>query len=68
MLLPYHKPTLHGTVVLTLTLCDLGGRELRHEQVTGTTHRLDIATLPAGVYLLKFTTPQGVATRRLLVE
>ena len=67
----------HGTVVLTLeqaaegaelTLCDLGGRELRREHVSGTTHTLDVATLPAGVYFLKLTTPQGVATRRLLVE
>ena len=67
----------HGTVVLTLeqasegaelTLCDLGGRELRHERVTGTSYTLDIAALPAGVYFLKLTTPRGVATRRLLVE
>ena len=70
------NPT-HGTVVLTLeqaaegaelTLCDLGGRELRRERVSGTSYTLDIATLPAGVYFLKLTTPQGVATRRLLVE
>ena len=67
----------HGTAVLTLaeaaegaelTLCDLGGRELRREQVTGTTHSLDVSALPTGVYLLKLTTPQGVAIRRLLVE
>ena len=67
----------HGTAVLTLaeaaegaelTLCDLGGRELRREQVTGTTHSLDVSALPSGVYLLKLTTPQGVAIRRLLVE
>ena len=67
----------HGTVVLTLaetaegaelTLCDLGGRELRREQVRGTTHSLDVSALPTGVYLLKLTTPQGVAIRRLLVE
>ena len=70
------NPT-HGTVVLTLeqaaegaelTLCDLGGRELRRERVSGTSYTLDVATLPAGVYFLKLTTPQGVATRRLLVE
>ncbi|MBP5528373.1 MAG: T9SS type A sorting domain-containing protein [Bacteroidales bacterium] len=51
-----------------LMLCDLGGRELRREQVTGTTHSLDVSALPTGVYLLKLTTPQGVATLRLLVE
>ncbi|MBP5541113.1 MAG: T9SS type A sorting domain-containing protein [Bacteroidales bacterium] len=70
------NPT-HGTVVLTLaetaegaelTLCDLGGRELRRVQVTGTTLSLDVSALPSGVYLLKLTTPQGVAIRRLLVE
>ena len=67
----------HGTVVLTLaetaegaelTLCDLGGRELRRVQVAGATHSLDVSALPTGVYLLKLTTPQGVAIRRLLVE
>ena len=70
------NPT-HGSVVLTLaeaaegaelTLCDLGGRELRREQVRGTIHSLDVSALPSGVYLLKLTTPQGVAIRRLLVE
>lgn len=50
-----------------LTLCDIGGRELRHERVTGTSYTLDILALPAGVYILKLTTPQGVATRRLLI-
>ena len=51
-----------------LTLCDIGGRELRHERVTGASHSLDVSALPTGVYFLKLTTPQGVATRRLLVE
>ena len=51
-----------------LTLCDIGGRELRHERVTGTSYTLDILALPAGVYILKLTTPQGVASRRLVVN
>ena len=32
------------------------------------TARLDIAALPAGLYLLRLVTPQGVATRRLMVN
>ena len=33
-----------------------------------TTLHLDIHTLPAGAYLLKVSTPNGTATRRLLVQ
>ena len=33
-----------------------------------TTLHLDIHTLPAGAYLLKVSTPNGTASRRLLVQ
>ena len=67
----------HGTAQATLpeaalggrlTLCDLAGRELATQTVAGPTARLDIGTLPAGIYLVKLVTPAGVSTRRLVVE
>ncbi len=51
-----------------LSLCDLAGREVIVRAVTGTSMELDISRLPAGAYLVKLATPDGVSTRRLLVE
>ena len=53
-----------------LTLTDLAGREVLQMVIPAptTTLHLDIHTLPAGAYLLKVSTPNGTATRRLLVQ
>ncbi len=53
-----------------LTLTDLAGREVLQMAIPAptTTLHLDIHTLPAGAYLLKVSTPNGTATRRLLVQ
>ena len=71
---------VHGVVEVTLpqplesdgvlSLYDLGGREMRHMTLPAGSRgvTLDTEGCAAGVYFLKLTTPQGVATRRLLVE
>lgn len=51
-----------------LTLCDLAGRCLWQETLQGLQTTLDVSALPAGVYLVKVVSPQGLSTRRLLVE
>lgn len=51
-----------------LTLCDLAGRCLWQETLQGLQTTLDVSVLPAGVYLVKVVSPQGLSTRRLLVE
>ena len=53
-----------------LTLTDLAGREVLQMAIPAptTTLHLDIHTLPAGAYLLKVSTPNGTASRRLLVQ
>ena len=52
-----------------LSLYDLGGREVRQTVVPVGSSRVTFDTegCPAGAYLLKLVSPQGVATRRLLV-
>ena len=71
---------VHGVVEVTLpqpleadgvlSLYDLGGREVRQTAVPAGSSRvtLDTEGCPAGAYLLKLLSPQGVATRRLLVN
>ncbi len=53
-----------------LTLTDLAGREVLQMAIPAptTTLHLDIHTLPAGAYMLKVSTPNGTASRRLLVQ
>ncbi len=53
-----------------LTLTDLAGREVLQMAIPAptTTLHLDIHALPAGAYLLKVSTPNGTASRRLLVQ
>ncbi len=55
--------------VCQIDILDLSGRNLLSQSVSGaTTHTLGIGHLSAGVYLLRVTTPSGIATRQLLVR
>ena len=70
----------HGVVTVELSaeqtssacqidVLDLSGRTLLSQSVSGaTTHTLGIGHLSAGIYLLRVTTPSGIATRQLLVR
>ena len=52
----------------SLTFRDAAGRELYTIHSLTPTTTLNLADLPAGVYLVTLTTPQSTATQRLIVE
>ena len=54
--------------LLTLELRDLLGRTVLTQQPASTKTTLDVSTLPAGTYILRLHTPQGVATKKLVVS
>lgn len=67
----------HSTVTLTLgdyrgvaqvTLHDAAGREVLRRTLESASTMLPIAGLPAGLYTVTVSTPQGSAVRRLSVE
>ena len=67
----------HSTVTLTLgdyrgmaqvTLHDAAGREVLRRTLESASTTLPIAGLPAGLYTVTVSTPQGSAARRLSVE
>ena len=50
-----------------IALVDASGRQLMQHSFAGSTLcQFSIATLPAGIYLLRVTTPDGIATRQLM--
>ena len=51
-----------------VTVYDLSGRQMLMEPADGMTATVNVAALPRGTYILAIRTPQGVATKRLLVE
>ena len=56
-----------GTL-LTLELRDLLGRTVLSQQPSANSATVDVSTLPAGTYILRLHTPQGVATKKLVVS
>lgn len=52
----------------TATLINAQGLEVRRLRVSSAETQIPLADLPAGVYLLTLTTPQGSSTQRLVVE
>ena len=64
-------PARLGTKVVTATLVDALGRQVRTVQLPAqgaVTHQLDLHELPTGVYALRLTTELGVIVRKLVVE
>lgn len=51
-----------------VTICDMLGRRLREQSVSGLTATLDLAGLPTGRYLVAVATAAGTATKPLSVE
>ena len=51
-----------------LTIHDVGGREMMRRTLHGSTTRLSLAGLSAGIYTISLSGPQGTAIRRLSVE
>ena len=54
--------------LLTLELRDLLGRTVLSQHPSANSTTVDVSTLPAGTYILRFHTPQGVATKKLVVK
>lgn len=52
----------------TLTLADAGGREMLRFARPEAQLQIDLTPLPAGLYLVTLTTPQGSSTQKLVVE
>ena len=66
-----------GSVVVTcgdgveegsVAVRDVLGKVLRRGQMRGGVCRMDLSDLPGGIYYLTLTSPQGSATRKLLVR
>jgi hypothetical protein len=57
----------HSAAPCQIALIDASGRQLAQHSFAGSTvYQFSVASLPAGIYLLRVTTPDGVATRQLL--
>ena len=52
----------------TLTLYDAMGRIVLRQPAASTRTSLNVSALPAGLYLLRVSTPAGTATRQLMVQ
>lgn len=70
-----HPNPASRQVVISATLpmthieaTDILGHRLFDRPASGLTSTLDVSSWPAGTYLLRITTPSGVATKKLLVK
>ena len=52
----------------TISITDAAGRLVMSEPLKSDSQQVDIAALPAGVYFVTLTTPQGSASAKLAVE
>lgn len=70
----YPNPVVDGNVTVEtlndsqVTVYDLSGKALISRQVTAGNTNLDVATLPAGMYVLVNQTEKGRSTQKLLVR
>lgn len=60
--------TLPAGTTATAELLDMLGRPVRRQALSGATHTLDLQALPAGPYLLRLRTPQGLSSSRTIVR
>ena len=75
MTIDIHPNPASRQVVISATLpmthieaTDILGHRLFDRPASGLTSTLDVSSWPAGTYLLRITTPSGVATKKLLVK
>jgi hypothetical protein len=60
--------TIEGKTVVQLELLNLQGESLQRVKAVGTQTRMNVSTLPAGVYSLKITTPEGTVVQKVLKQ
>jgi hypothetical protein len=53
---------------MTVNIHTMTGQLVYQEQITGVRHDLDLGALPAGNYILQAVTPEGKASRRIVLE
>lgn len=54
--------------ILHMSICDMAGHTVMHKTDCGTSTIIDTSTLRKGIYLLKITTDNGTAVRKLVVN
>jgi hypothetical protein len=71
----YPNPTSHwltlewtGSSAYSIALFDLQGRLLIPQQIWATNTQLDLSPFPAGLYLLKAQSKEGIVTRKIIKE
>ena len=57
-----------GSTLRTIALFSLTGELVVNQEVSGNEYRLNTASLPAGLYLIKIDTENGVVSKRLIIE
>ncbi len=75
LLAVYPNPTHHwltlewtGVSSYSVSLFDLQGRVLIPQQIQGISTELDLSPFPAGLYLLKVQSSQGLVTRKIIKQ
>jgi hypothetical protein len=53
---------------MTVEILDITGRIVMTAQVTSYSYTLDLSTLPAGIYTLRFTGAEGVASKKIVKQ
>ncbi len=71
----YPNPTSHwltlewtGSSASSIALFDLQGRLLIPQQIQGTSTQLDLSPFPAGLYLLKAQSKEGIVTQKIIKQ
>lgn len=57
-----------GASLLQIALYDLSGRLVLHLASRGSTFRLDVSSLSAGIYQLKVIAPVGIDSRKIVIQ
>ena len=52
----------------TLQVIDIQGRTILQQKISDTENKVDLSAFPAGIYLLKTQTSQGISTRKVVKE
>lgn len=60
--------SVEAAEAVSLSIIDLGGREVYRAEAVLRRHQVDVVALPRGAYLVRATSATGTATRRLLLR
>jgi len=57
-----------NAIVSTLTMTDLNGRVVKSVKVNATEGQISVSDLATGMYIMKISTDQGIATKKIIKE